>query len=197
MGLDETHPSAGGAGRYRWKDTDLWKVKTIWEVLKDWKKTNKQTSSVTANFRKGKKGDPRILASITSIPRKMMEWILLKTSPKHIRSRRCLEVIITKWQSCLTNLIAPCNSVWLGRWGKSCSHRTVSCNIPTGKLMRCGLDKWTARWTENWLNCQSEGLEISTLWHNIAIITASKTADVCRGEVIIDGVNHYCYQDKR
>ena len=29
---------------------------------------------------------------------------------------------------------------------------TVPHNILIGKLRKCGLDEWTARWTENWLN---------------------------------------------
>lgn len=29
---------------------------------------------------------------------------------------------------------------------------SISCNILTGKLMKCGLDIWAARWIENWLS---------------------------------------------
>lgn len=28
---------------------------------------------------------------------------------------------------------------------------TVSHNILLDKLVKCGLDKWTAKWSENWL----------------------------------------------
>lgn len=29
---------------------------------------------------------------------------------------------------------------------------SISCNILTDKLMKCGLDTWTMRWIENWLS---------------------------------------------
>ncbi|GAB0209551.1 mitochondrial enolase superfamily member 1 [Grus japonensis] len=33
---------------------------------------------------------------------------------------------------------------------------TISYNILTGKLRKCGLDEWTVRWVENWLNGRSQ-----------------------------------------
>ena len=38
---------------------------------------------------------------------------------------------------------------------------TVSHNILTGKLRKCGLDAWTVRWTENWLNGRVQSVVIS------------------------------------
>jgi len=38
---------------------------------------------------------------------------------------------------------------------------TVSHNILTGKLRKCGLDTWTVRWTENWLNGRTQSVVIS------------------------------------
>jgi len=35
---------------------------------------------------------------------------------------------------------------------------TVFCNILIGKLRKCGLDKWTMRWIENWLDGEAQGL---------------------------------------
>ena len=38
---------------------------------------------------------------------------------------------------------------------------TVSRNILLGKLRKCGLDEWTARWIENWLNGRAQRVVIS------------------------------------
>jgi len=37
---------------------------------------------------------------------------------------------------------------------------TVSHNILTGKLRKCGLDEWTVRWIENWLNSRTQRVVI-------------------------------------
>jgi len=38
---------------------------------------------------------------------------------------------------------------------------TVSYNILVGKLKKCGLDEWTVRWMENWLNGRAQRVVIS------------------------------------
>ncbi|GAB0186431.1 mitochondrial enolase superfamily member 1 [Grus japonensis] len=38
---------------------------------------------------------------------------------------------------------------------------TVSHNILISKLRKCGLDEWTARWVENWLNSRAQRVVIS------------------------------------
>jgi len=38
---------------------------------------------------------------------------------------------------------------------------TISHNILIGKLRKCGLDEWTARWVENWLNGRAQSIIIS------------------------------------
>jgi len=37
----------------------------------------------------------------------------------------------------------------------------VSHNILIGKLWNCGLDEWTVRWTEKWLNGRAQRAVIS------------------------------------
>jgi len=39
---------------------------------------------------------------------------------------------------------------------------TVSHNILPGKLRKCGLDEWSVRWTENWLNGRTQRTVISS-----------------------------------
>jgi len=38
---------------------------------------------------------------------------------------------------------------------------TVSHNILIGKLRKCGLDEWTVRWIEKWLNDRAQRVVIS------------------------------------
>jgi len=38
---------------------------------------------------------------------------------------------------------------------------TVSHNILLGKLRKCGLDEWSVRWIENWLNSRTQRVVIS------------------------------------
>jgi len=68
----------------------------------------------------------------------------------------------TKEKSCLTNLITFYDGV-TGRVDEgravdvvylnfSKVFDTVSHNILLGKHRKCGLDEWSVRWIENWLN---------------------------------------------
>ena len=78
----------------------------------------------------------------------------------------------TKGKSCLTNLRAFYDGMtgWVdeGRavdvvyldFSKALD--TVSHNILLGKLRKCGLDEWSVRWTENWLNGRTQRVVMSS-----------------------------------
>ncbi|KGL72272.1 hypothetical protein N309_12600, partial [Tinamus guttatus] len=57
------------------------------EVLKDWKKAN-----VTPVFKKGKKEDPgnSTPVSLTSVPGKVMEWLILTIVSRHVEDKKVL-----------------------------------------------------------------------------------------------------------
>ncbi|GAB0206590.1 mitochondrial enolase superfamily member 1 [Grus japonensis] len=110
--------------------------------LKDWRKAN-----ITPVFKKGRKEDPGNYrpVSLTSIP--------------------------GKGKSCLTNLIAFYDGMtaWVDEGRAvdvvyldfSKAFDTVSHNILLSKLRKCGLDEWTVRWVENWLNGRAQRVVIS------------------------------------
>jgi len=77
----------------------------------------------------------------------------------------------TKGKSCLTSLIAVYDGMtgWVDEetavdavyldFNKAFD--TVSHNILLGKLRKCGLDEWSVRWTENWLNGRTQSVVTS------------------------------------
>ncbi|GAB0183528.1 hypothetical protein GRJ2_000818100 [Grus japonensis] len=119
----------------------------------------------------GKKEDPGNYRpdSLTSIPGKVIEQLILGVISKHMESG---QHGFTKGKSCLTNLIALCNGMtgWVDEERAvdvvyldfSKAFNTLSHNIPTGKLRKCGLDEWSVRWVENWLNGRAQSIVISS-----------------------------------
>jgi len=137
------------------------------EVPEDWKK-----SSITPVFKKGKKEDPGNCrpVSLTSIPGMVMEQLMLYVFSKQVVEKK---VIIRSSQHGLTSLIAfydgMTGSVDEGRamdvvyLSFSKAFDNVTRNILLGKLRKCGLDEWTVRWIENWLNGRTQKDMISSI----------------------------------
>jgi len=141
------------------------------EVPEDWRKAN-----VTPIFKKGKKEDPGNYrpVSLNSIPGKVMEQLILEAINKQVEEKKVITSSqhgFTKGKSCLTNLIAFPDDMtgWVDEGRAvdvvyldfSKAFDIVSNDILLGKLRKCGLDEWSVKWTENWLNGRTQRVVIS------------------------------------
>ena len=97
----------------------------------------------------------------------------------------------TKGKSCLTSLLQAFYDGMTGCMDEgravavvyldfSKAFDAVSHNILRGKLRQCGLDEWTVRWVENWLNDRAQRVVVSGAasgWRPVA-------SDVSQGSVL-------------
>ncbi|CAM5106705.1 unnamed protein product, partial [Eretmochelys imbricata] len=98
-----------------------------------------------------------------------MEQVLKESILKHLEERKVIRNSqhgFTKGKSCLTNLIAfydkITGSVDEGKAVDfSKSFDTVSHSILASKLKKYGLDEWTIRWIESWLDCRAQQVVIN------------------------------------
>ncbi|CAM5119301.1 unnamed protein product, partial [Natator depressus] len=100
--------------------------------------------------------------------------VLKESILKHLEERKVIRNSqhgFTKGKSCLTNLIAfydeITGSVDEGKavdvlfLDFSKAFGTVSHSILASKLKKYGLDEWTIRWIESWLDCQAQWVVIN------------------------------------
>ncbi|CAM5163476.1 unnamed protein product [Eretmochelys imbricata] len=141
------------------------------EVPDNWKKAN-----ALPIFKQGKKEDPGNYrpVSLTSVPGKIMEQVLKESILKHLEERKVIRNSqhgFTKGKSCLTNLIAFYDEI-TGSVDEekamdvlfldfSKAFDTVSHSILASKLKKSGLDEWTIRWRESWLDCRAQRVVIN------------------------------------
>ncbi|CAM5113746.1 unnamed protein product, partial [Eretmochelys imbricata] len=151
------------------------------EVPDNWKKAN-----VVPIFKKGKEEDPGNYrpVSLTSVPGKIMEQVLKESILKHLEERKVIRNSqhgFTKGKSCLTNLIAFYDEITGSvNEGKavdvlfldfSKAFDTVSHSILASKLKKYGLDEWTIRCVESWLDCRAQRVVINgsmSIWQPVS-----------------------------
>jgi len=103
-----------------------------------------------------------------------MEQFILEVIIKQVEEEKVIRSSqhgFTKGKPCLTNLIAFYDGMtsWVGEGRAvdvvyldfSKAFDTVSHSILLGKLRKCGLDEWSVRWIENWLNGRTQRVVIS------------------------------------
>ncbi|GAB0176045.1 mitochondrial enolase superfamily member 1 [Grus japonensis] len=124
-----------------------------------------------SSLQKGQEGGCRKLqASQPHLhPWKGEGQLILDVISKHVEEKKAIrsgQHGFTKGKSCLTNLIVFYDGMtgWVDERRAaevvyldfSKAFDTVSHNILIGKLRKCGLDEWTVRWMENWLNGRAQ-----------------------------------------
>ncbi|CAM5168204.1 unnamed protein product [Eretmochelys imbricata] len=103
-----------------------------------------------------------------------MEQVLKESILKHLEERKVIRNSqhgFTKGKSCLTNLIAFYDEITGSvDEGKAVDvlfldfskvFDTVSHSILASKLKKYGLDEWTIRWIESWLDCRAQRVVIN------------------------------------
>ncbi|GAB0204118.1 mitochondrial enolase superfamily member 1 [Grus japonensis] len=152
------------------------------EVPVDWRLAN-----VTPTYKKGQKEDPGNYrpVSLTSVPRKVMEQIILSAITRHVQDNQVIrpsQHAFMKGRSCLTNLIFFCDKVIpLVDEGKavgvvyldfSKAFDTISHSILLEKLTGDSLVGCTLCWVKNCLDGQAQRVVVNGVKSSWWLVTS-------------------------